>query len=55
MPIIINEMIANVRPDNDPVAVDSSAPQSAGGDEAARLLAEQLKIDREREERLSID
>ena len=55
MPIIINEMIANVRPDNEPVAVDSNPLQASGADEIAQKLQRQQVVDQEREERLHID
>jgi hypothetical protein len=55
MPVIISEMIANVRPDNEPTAVDSTPLQASGADEIAQKLLQQQAIDREREERLSID
>lgn len=55
MPVIINEMIANIRPDAETVAVDSDSPQASGADEAAQKLRRQMAIDEERKERLKID
>jgi len=55
MPVIINEMIANIRPDPETVAVDGNTPQSSGADEAAQKLRRQMAIDDERKERLKID
>jgi hypothetical protein len=55
MPVIINEMIANVRPDSETVAVDNDRPQASGSDEAAQKLRHQMNIDQERKERLQID
>jgi len=55
MPVIISEMIANVRPENEPAAVDSTPLQASGADEIAQKLRQQQAIDQEREERLSID
>jgi hypothetical protein len=55
VPVIINEMIANVRPDTEPVATDSSPLQASGADELAQKLRMQQAIDQERQERLNID
>lgn len=55
MPVIINEMIANVRPENEPVATDTSPLQASGADEAVQKLRIQQAIDQERQERLNID
>jgi len=55
MPVIINEMIANVRPDSETVAVDNDRPQASGSDQEAQRIRDQMNIDQEREERLQID
>lgn len=55
MPLIINEMVANIRPDPDTVITDSNQPTATGSDEAAQKLRRQLAIEEERKERLQID
>ncbi len=55
MPVIINEMIANVRPDSETIAVDDTHPRATGSNEAVQKMQRQLVIDEERKERLQID
>jgi len=55
LPVIINEMIANVRPDQEPVAGDRAPEIASGADQLAQQLRLQQAIDQERQERLNID
>ncbi len=52
MPLIINELITTVEA---PQGEQQAPVQAAGADEMQGRMVEQLKLNEEREERLSVD